>query len=180
MGHTLLELDHLVKKFADARQDLNSRVQALNHAVEQVKRSAMNGIKSAIEKTAFAKMEVRDAIEESPELFVRPKTFILHNIKVGMNKVKDSLEFDDEESVVKAIKRHLPEQAEILIRTEERVNKKSLESLSPADLKRIGVHFLEGTDVPVIKATDGSIDKLVNGYLKDLEKSGDDDIKEAA
>lgn len=167
---TLAEIEQHTRRYADARAVLAARVQALQDDIEQAKRRKLPGIKKAVAAAAEARDRLQAAIEESPELFQRPRTLVIAGIRVGYTKGAGRLRFDDPARVVALIRRHYPEQAEALIKVTETPIRKALGNLSVAELKRIGVTVEETGDAVVIKPTDSEVDKLVNALLADAER----------
>ncbi|PKN20406.1 MAG: hypothetical protein CVU71_01040 [Deltaproteobacteria bacterium HGW-Deltaproteobacteria-6] len=163
------DIEKLTKVFADARQVVTDRVRALEDEIQAIKRRRMPGIKSAVNTVIEQQKALKEAVEESTGLFVRPKTMIMNGIKVGYQKEKGSVSWEDAAQVVKLIKKHLPDQADVLIKTTEKPIKSALENLPAADLKKIGVTVNAGGDQVVIKSTDDEIDKLVDALLKEDE-----------
>lgn len=163
----LIDLDGLTKEFSSARELLTGRVRELENLITAIKRRRLPGIKSAVNTVMEKQASLKAAIEESRSLFVRPKTMIMHGIKVGYQKSKGTISWDDSDQVVKLIKKHLPDQADVLIKTTEKPIKDALLNLSAADLKRIGVTISDDGDQVVIKSTDSEIDKFVDALLKE-------------
>lgn len=91
---------------------------------------------------------------------------VFHGIKVGFQKEKGKIEWDDVDQVVKLIKKHFPEQADVLIATSEKPVKDALNNLSAAELKKIGVNITSDGDVAFIRPTDSEVDKMVTALLK--------------
>lgn len=89
-------------------------------------------------------------------------------MKVGYQKGKGTISFEDADSVVARIKKHLPDQADVLIKLKETPVKDALAQLSAADLKKIGVTVSEAGDQVVIKPVDSEVDKMVDALLKDV------------
>ena len=87
-------------------------------------------------------------------------------------------ERDDKDQVVRLIKKHFPEQADVLIKTVEKPIKGAIQQLPVADLKRIGVTVEETGDVVVIKSTDSEIDKLVSALLEQNDEDDENDAEE--
>ena len=166
---TLSEIEKLTKAFADAREALADRVRGLEDEVEAVKRRKMTGIRNAVNSVLEKQSELKAALEDSRPLFIRPKTILFHGVKVGFQKSKGKTSWNDEKMVTKLIKKHLPDQAEVLIKTTEKPIKKALANLPAADLKRIGVTVGETGDQVVIESTDSEIDKFVDALLKEDE-----------
>lgn len=167
---TLADIERHTRHYAKARDLLASRVQALQDEIAAAKRHKLSGIKKAVAAAAEARDKLHAAIEDSPELFERPRTLVIVGIRVGYAKGSGKLSFDHAGKVVQRIRRHFPEQAEVLIKTTETPIRKALGGLSVAELKRIGVTVEEAGDQVVIKPTDSEVDKLVNVLLADAER----------
>ncbi|HDH00341.1 MAG TPA: hypothetical protein ENG80_00835 [Nitrospirae bacterium] len=168
----LKEIEKLTKDYAEAREILSQRVQGLEEEVNALKRKALPYIRKSAEAAARRKSLLDAAIEGAPELFVNPRTVTIHSIKVGMQKGKGKIEWDDDAQVVKLIRKHFPEQSDVLVKTTDKPVKKALAQLTVAELKKLGIEVEETGDQVVIKSMDSEIDKLVNALLKD-------DIEEA-
>ena len=167
---TMEQIDRLCSDYFEIREDLTNRVAILEEELEVVRKKHMRGIKhcirSAAEQTAVLQME----IEDSRELFGRPKTLVLHGIKVGFVKGKGKLEWEDDDTVVRLIKRHFPDQAEVLIKTTEKPRKDALNALTVSELKKIGVTAEETGELVVVRAVDTDVDKIVRALLKNQEE----------
>jgi hypothetical protein len=161
------EIERLTKEYADWREQLSEAVLVAEHELAALKRQHVVTIKRKIEAVAERQAKLKAAIEESPELFRKPRTMIIHGVKVGFMKEKGKISWADKDQVVKLIKKHFPKQADVLIKTVETPVKKALAQLSAAELKQIGVTIGETGDAVVIQSTDSEIDKLVNALLKE-------------
>ena len=164
---SLGDIEKLTKDYAEGRGQLSDRVRALEDEINAIKRRHLPGIKISVGKAMEKKSRLEAALQESAALFVKPKTMILHGIKIGFQKMKGKLSWADPDQVVKLIKRHLPDLEETLIKKTETPVKDALQQLSAADLKRIGVTVEETGDQVVIKGTDSEVNKLVEALLKD-------------
>jgi len=167
---TMDEIERRTREYAEARELLAARVQAMQEEIETIKRRRLRGIKRAVAVAAEAHDRLRAAIEASPELFRRPRTLVIAGVRVGFTKGSGRLVFDDPGRVVALIRRHFPEQADALIRVKEEPVRKALAQLSVAELKRVGVRVEDTGDQVVIKPTDSDVDKLVNALLADAER----------
>lgn len=166
---TLNDIDRAAKAFADSRQNLCDQVTRLNALIERIKRKKLPHIKRAVAKAAEDKAALNALVDDSRELFTKPRTVIMHGIKVGLSKGKGLIEWDDNEHVAKLIKRHFPERFDVLVKTKHFPQKAALRSLSVSDLQKIGCDVEETGDYIVIKAVDSEVDKVVNAFLKDAE-----------
>ncbi len=169
---TLAEIEASSKTYADARAKLAAAVAELNSQIDAARRQLLPSIKRELAKAAQRQDELRTLIESAPELFVKPRTLIFHGVKLGYQKGKGGIAFDDAAQVVKLIRRHLPEQAETLIALRESPIKDALANLPVTDLKRIGCTVIETGDAVVIKPTDSEVDKMVDALLKDATDVG--------
>lgn len=164
---TMAQIEDAAKRYAAARGMLTDICSAFNKDLEGTKARYVPQLRSAVGIAKERDAELRAMIAESKELFAKPKTVIFHGIKVGYQKAKGKVEFDDPDQVVKLIRKHFPEQADVLIVTKEKPAKEALEQLTAAELKKLGVTVVEAGDQVVAKDTAGEVDKLVSALLKD-------------
>lgn len=166
---TLTEIEILAKQLADARFNLKEGFDELESEITAIKKKFMPAIRRAIEKAAQRHETLRAAIDEAPELFIKPKTVIFHGIRLGYQKSRGEILWEDEAQVIKLIKKYFPDDFEAYIKITEKVLKTSVASMSVADLRKIGITVIETGDQVFIKPTDSEIDKLINALLKDEE-----------
>lgn len=164
---TLVEIEGLAENLSKVRSVLKDRIQTLEYEIAAAKRRALPGIRKVAEEAAVKHQSLKEAISESFDLFKKPKTQIFHGIKVGFQKGKGSISWDDSEMVIRLIRKHFLEQADILIKITEEPVKSALTKLSASDLKKLGVTVEETGDEVIIKATDSEIDRIVGGILKE-------------
>ncbi len=167
---TLGEIERLTREYADARRVLSERVQSLESEISALKRMYLPRIRKALEDAAEKRSRLYAAIEESPELFKKPRTIIFHGVKIGYQKSKGEIKWEDTEQVVKLIKKHFPDSYETYIKITETPIKSALAQLSVQELKKLGITVVETGDEIIIKTTDTEIDKLVDSLLKDEKK----------
>lgn len=174
---SLADIEKATRQFADSRNSLAGLVRELNDTLNAAKARFLPAIRRAVAKTAERRSELSALVEGVPTLFVKPRTVVFHGVKVGLEKGKGSIEFDEPEQVVARIKKLYGEDT-VLIRVKEEPNKKAIEELPAGDLKRIGCRIVECGDLVVIKPVDGEVDKVVNALLKESEEPVQ--VKEAA
>ena len=163
---TMEQIETKAKAHAQAREKLAEIVSALHEGIEALKRSHMPRLKAAVNRAAETSEALQALIEAAPELFVKPKSVIFHGIKLGYQKEKGKIEWDDQERVIKLIRKHFPELADTLIATTEKPSKDALNGLTAEQLKKIGVTVTSDSDAVFIRATDSEVDKMVNALLK--------------
>ncbi|MBV6478691.1 MAG: hypothetical protein HGGPFJEG_01448 [Ignavibacteria bacterium] len=177
---TLGEIDLLTKDYSDSYNKLSNKVQDLELELETVKRKHMRYIKDFANEALEKKSKLTAAIDESKNLFEKPKSIVLHGMKVGLQKGKGKITIPDEEKTILLIKKNLAEQADLLIKTEEKIVKPALENLSAGDLKKVGLNLIESTDYVIIKPTGSDVDKIVNALLKEDTKDEFELVKTAS
>src|SRR5512139_8197 len=113
---TLSEIERLAKEYFEARELLKDRVTILEHNIAEAKRKMLPGIRKAVEAAAAKHEALKEAIQEAPDFFVKPKTFILHGIRLGYQKARGEIFWDDESQVIRLIKKHFPEDWEAYVK----------------------------------------------------------------
>lgn len=171
MQRSLSEIESLTKDYSGEREKLSDRIRTLEDDIAAAKRRHLPFIKKLVAAVLEKQNVLKAALIESKSLFIKPKTMIFHGVKIGFMKAKGKLHWSDDEQVVKLIKKHFPDQADVLIKTTEKPVKDALQQLSAADLKKLGITVDDTDDQVVIKSTDSEIDKFVEGLLKE------DDLK---
>lgn len=161
------DIEKITKEYADEREKLTDRIRNLEDEINQLKRKRLPVIKATVQHVMEKQEVLKAALEAAAPLFENPRTVVFHGIKVGFQKAKGKLAWTDDALVVKLIKKHFPDQVDILIKTTEKPSKDALKNLSAADLKKIGVTVNETGDQVVIKSTDSEIDKFVESLLKE-------------
>ena len=164
---TLAEIEIRTKKYAEARDKVAAIVTALHDAMEQLKRCELPKLRRAIATAAEHHDALKALIEEAPELFQKPKTVILHGLRLGYMKGKGGIAWDDADHVVSLIIERLPDQAEALIRWTGKPLKEAINQLDVATLKKIGCRVVDTGEQVFIKPVDSAVDKLVDALLKD-------------
>ncbi len=180
MNHTMDEIEALASEYARKRDALRDKVQQAQADVEAVKRRHHTVLRRRIDAAKNAHADLLEAVKESPQMFRRPKTRMLHGIRVGWKKQPGKIEIEDAEVTIAAIKRKMDDDAvEVLIDIHERLNKRGLRNLSTRDLLRIGAVAVEAVDKPIAHAADSEVDKLVDA-LMDADEADDETIEEEA
>lgn len=170
MSNELDPIERAAKTLRQARDKLTERATFLHDQLEAAKRASMRGLRSSVAEVAQAQAELLAAIEEAPHLFEKPKSMVLHGLTFGYRKGSGKMEIEDEEQVVKLIRRHFPDQFDFLCKTTEKPIKAALTGLTVAELKRLGITVEDTTDVPYAKDSTAAVDKLVKALLKGAEE----------
>lgn len=164
---SMKEIETTTKLYADARAELAERVRDLNERVEAAKRESLPGIRRALERAARIEAALRESIDESRALFVRPRSLIVHGVRIGLRKAPGMISWTNLDRVVALIREHFPRRFDVLVRTTHRPVKEALAQLPAEDLKRIAVTVSADSDEVLIRDTQSDVDKLVDALLKE-------------
>lgn len=164
---TLADIEAAARQFSGERERLADRIAVVDEQIAKIKRQAMPALRRAVERAAEAEANLRALVEAAPGLFERPRTLVLHGIKVGWVKGKGVIEIADAARTVALIRKHLPDQADTLIRVTELPHRPALAQLSVADLRRLGCTVVDAGDAVVVKPMDGEVQRLIDRLLSD-------------
>lgn len=173
---SLLLIETKTKKYSEAYSELTKQISKMEAEIEKVKNKFIPDIKAGVHRIKAAGDDLYQSISDNKDLFVKPKTQVFHNIKVGYMKGKGKKEYDND-TTVKLIRKNFPEQiADTLIQVKETVISKAIEQLPASDLKKIGVNIVDAQDEVTIKPVDSEIKKVVDKIIGELNgtKDGDD------
>jgi len=165
------DIEKLALKFSDQHAALSAIVAELEAAKQKLMRQHLPALRAAVARAAAAKLTLHTAIAAAPGLFESPRTRIFSGIKVGFQKGKGGIEFEDADKVCALIRKTFGDDAIAYLRTTEAPDKKMLADLPVSELKKIGCTVADTGDVVVIKPTDSEIEKTVAALLKDAVES---------
>ena len=164
---TLTALDGLSGDYAKAQATLADRVSALEAVIATVYRRRLPAIRTALAAAVDAQAALAGVIGQHPHLFEQPRTMTLHGVKFGFRKSTGSIEWDDDAQVIKLIRKHLPDQADVLIHTEEAPVVAAINELDVKTLRMIGCTVEEAGDAVFVKTTDSELRRLLKRILKE-------------
>ena len=172
---TIVDIELKAKAYAADREKLSAIATSLNDMIEAAKRQHLVALKRAVQRAAESEAILREAVTAAPQLFIKPKSKVFHGIKLGYQKGKGGIDFDDPERGIKLIRKHFPDQADILVQTKEKPAKEAIEQLSVEDLKKIGCTVRDTGDVVFVRAADSEVNKLVDALLKGVADDAAED-----
>lgn len=165
---TLLDINSLAKAYAERRRLLADRLTALERDLNAIKAKHMKELKRHVALTAETASDLHNAIDDARDLFRKPKTQILHGIKVGLRKGVGKLDWEDDEDVVAKIEKHFKdadEAAQYLI-VKKKPSADALEDLDAATLKKFAIVVVDTGEQVVVKAVESDVEKLIKALLK--------------
>lgn len=163
---TLLDIESLAKAYADRRALLADRLTALDRDLAAVKRTHLKELRRHVALTAETASYLHNAIDGARDLFLKPKTQILHGIKVGLRKGVGGLDWEDDEDVVAKIEKHFKDEADLYLIIKKKPSADALEDLDAGTLKKFGIVVKDTGEQVVVKAVETDVEKLVKLLLK--------------
>lgn len=162
---TLTDLQRPTKLYADARGRLAEVVTEVKREQEAALRKKLPVIRELQARAAEHESNLRAAITAHPNLFIQPRTVVFHGVKIGYQKGKGGIEFDDADKVLERIRAEYGTGSE-LIHVTETPDKRMLADLSGDELKKLGVRVTNDGDEVIIRPIDTDVDKIVAALLK--------------
>lgn len=134
------------------------------------------GLDAAADEEAAAHRALMSLLEAAPHLFVKPRSVSINGVRAGYRKAEDSLDWGDDDTLAKRIRALFPEQADVLIRTQETIVVDALAQLEAKALRQLGVVMISGADNPFITIGSADVEKLAQALLSDaMRRQGEDD-----
>lgn len=165
---TLGELEQLAKKYEYECTEMETSIARLEADLDQVRQKHLAGLKRQAGIVARREADLHSAIEQAPGLFLKPRTLVLHGVKVGFTSSPGRIEFDDGEQVIKLVERHFPDRYDELVREKPEPNKDALRNLAADELKKIGCRIEGAGDQVILKRVAGDVERLVNKLIEKL------------
>ena len=166
MGN-LAEIEAITTSYANVHNKLAETVQTMEKEIDAVKFKWLNTIRPLAVNTAQEKAVLFTAIDESRHLFIKPRSYTIAGIKVGLQKKKTRIEIADEDKTIELIRKKLTDKADLLIKEEPKLIIKAVENLTEKELKAIGITVPEETDEIIIKSDADKIEKFINELIKE-------------
>lgn len=159
--HDLGSIERLCAELDQSASELESLTANLQADLEEVKAKHLRGLKRQASVVARAEAALVSAVESAPALFERPRTITIHGVRVGFSVSKGKLEWDDEDSVIAAIRKHRKDDVEVLLQTSVAPRKDALRALPAGDLAKLGCRIVDAGDQVLVKRVAGDVEQLI-------------------
>jgi hypothetical protein len=179
---TLQDIQKRATALSDCRDRLSTLFLTLQGNLDTVKNGSLPEIKRVARQVAKEHNELVALIKDNPELFEKPRTYVVEGIKFGMQAAQGSLEWADDEKVCERIQAlsaagDIPaDQVELLVTVSKKPVASAIRQLSPDLRRRIGVRLEGEGDQPLIKSVDSTIEKavtsVINAAIKEAQAEG--------
>lgn len=177
----LLPIEVATKDVAACQAAIKAQLTSYEHELSLLQQRYLPTIRANAHDYTLCKIKLEGLITANAQLFAEPRTVILHGIKVGLQKGKGSIQWDDEDKVIARIRKHCSEdQADLLIETKASVVKNALLGLEADTLKKLGVTISGTGDQVVIKSATTDLDKVLAKLLEEPASTKGKKEKKAA
>lgn len=181
---SLQEIEAQTKKFADANNVLASTIDEMETEINLIKKEYLKRLQPLADNVSIEKALLKEAIDESRLIFVKPKTYVFHGVKVGLQSSKGSIKIIDEEKTIELIEKNLPDMVENVIKNSKSVIKESLKLLSDNELVQINCKKIPASEMVLIKSNRDEVEKFIDAMIKEntqkLTQIDEDGEQEAA
>ena len=167
-------IEKLAEKLAEKRDALANAVNEAQAEIDEVRERVMPDLRERIAAVAKAETKLRRAVVGGAAEFRKPRTRIMHGLRVGMRRGKSVLIFKNPDDVVALIDKHLSDKAETLVNVTRKPAKSELAKLDPRTLKMIGVRISDGVDEAVVEPKSGEIEAMTKALLSSMNQNAKD------
>lgn len=168
---TMQQIEELAAKTAAVRDALTGTFMAQQDEIADIEKKYLPRVRRLTAEFKAASESLMQAVSDSPQLFVRPRSVVFHAIKLGYAKGRGKIEWEcADDTLIKRIRANHPDQVGLLIETIERPVKTALADLAATDLRKLGVVVEETGDVPFVRLADTEIAKTIKGLLRSAEE----------
>jgi hypothetical protein len=166
---TIADIELACRNYDAAVTELEECLGTFRDELSEVKMKHIQTIKRKAGVVARCEAEASMLRDSAPALFVKPRHYILHGIKVGFKRSEGKLVYDDADLVVQAIRERFPDLTAQLIRTSDEPRKEAIkEALTEEELAAVHCRIEGAGDVGILARAAGDIDKLVEKVIERL------------
>jgi hypothetical protein len=161
------QIEATAAKLGAARDALTEAHMAEEREKSAITKEHLPAIRKLTREFKAAAETLQALVAESQALFEKPKSRVLHAIALGFRKGSGKISFEDEDQVIKLMRKHLSaDQVELLVVQTESVSKEALATLDVATLKKLGCTVEDTDDVPFVRLAEKESAKLIKALLK--------------
>jgi len=152
-----------------ARDALEKQLSELEEQTRTLQKEHLPQIRAAHAKAKESQLALAQFIEDGREHFAKPKTRIVHGLKLGYRKAPDKWQWPSDLKLVALIRKHCtPDLAETLTDTKTTPVKPAIKKLSESLQRKLGILIRKGSDELVIDPVEGELERLMQGLLGDV------------
>lgn len=182
MPTTLEDLQQRAASLSALRDDLRDLLATMQAGIDTIKHGSLPAIRQLARRIAKQHAALAELIASNPELFAKPRSYVVDGLKFGLQKQKGRMSWDDDDKLCARIDKLAEEgvltaeQAELCVNVTYKPVAAALEQLDAKVLKRLGVTVTADTDAPLIKSVDSEIEKAVNAVIREATKDANAEV----
>lgn len=157
----LEEIEAQCSKYAQARAALRQVVARAEADFERVRSAHRRALVLAVDQSEDERAALFNLVSQARRLFDEPKSFEFHGVKLGWKKGRGKVEWADDDLLIERIRKVVPDQEMVLVKTTRKPIAAALSKLDAATLKRLGVSISGTDDEPFVAAADSALEKMV-------------------
>jgi hypothetical protein len=159
--NAMTQIETLTHDYAAARESRCALLREMEVEISRFLKPKLQRYFALANAEGDKKAALLAAVAAAPELFERPRSRTLHDIKFGFRKNTGGLTWQDEEYVLRRIHKLYPaDVAAAYLHITERPNKEALESLPANELKKLGITTGDTGDVAFVKPAVNGLERF--------------------
>ena len=163
------EIADLARALARAHDRLRETIEPVREEQRRIVRRRSRAIRNRAAELAAAREALHAAIEQSPELFDRPRTRAQDGVRYGLRKRPGRLG-GDADAIMARVRAKMPERSGELLQTRTTLVKAALMRLTAAELASLGASIVDAEDAVTIKvARTDDLERFVEIVMADVE-----------
>ena len=166
----LKNIEKLCIQYAAARDALAEVSGEIKEERRKIVRARLRSLRARASAVSDFRAQLMEAIGEAREVFKKPRTRVLHGVKVGWRKQPGRISYSSAPFVIEKIRKKIPDRAPDLIRIRESLHSESLRKMSARELAAIGVAVEAIDDEIVVSHPADLIDQLVDVLIGEADE----------
>lgn len=156
------QLERRVQDYAETLAEYTMLTAQVRDEIKQVTARHLAAMRHLFNGLQDRRADICDQIKAHPDWFAKPRTRVIHGVKLGLRKRKGKLVIRDPGRTVQRIKALYEDDIGVLIKATETPLKSGLEKLSAKELKHLGVEVTDDSDDVVFVAVADEFDDLID------------------
>jgi hypothetical protein len=163
--HAMKKIETLAHDYAAARDSRCALLREMESEISRLLKPRLQKYFTLASAEGEKKAALLAAVHATPELFAKPRSRTLHDIKFGFRKNTGGLTWQDEDYVLRRIHKLFPTEAATYLHVTERPNKEALENLPAAELKKLGIEVGDTGDVAFVKPATNGLERFATAIV---------------
>lgn len=154
------------KRYQALLAKLNNTSATIRRKISEATAAHLADLKSTMDEMTGLEKQIKEHLIRNKDLFEKPRTRVIHGLKLGFRKGKGKLIVNDEQKLIERLEKEYDDNVGVLVRTSKKIVKAGIEKLDAKELKRLGVTMQDADDQVVFDVVEDSMDDLINFLLE--------------